>query len=308
MTSVYGECPRADARGRRRRKLVVSVRAAHFLGELAVLRQAISLILLLALLTSCARYHRPQSGVEVSYVSEEAEVGAQIHRHILERFDVNSNANLNAYVRSVGEKMLPFTDRKDLNYRFVILNDDRIYSTHVPGGYIYVTVGLFRFLTSEIELAGILAHEVGALQYRDPNWSKTKKVFDQLLRTGHYIGPAFGGIGVLSLMGLYLVSQVLVGEASIEKQLLKADEIALGYMVKSGYDPQGLIDPLRRMLDPTSKFRPYLYDYLQSHPVGPERLARIEEHFRELPLENTEFDSGRDAYWNATHSVLSARI
>src|SRR3989338_7752892 len=91
--------------------------------------------------------------------------------------------------------------------RFIVLEDDRIYATQAPGGYVYITIGFFKFLASEIELAGILAYEIGMLQYRDPRLSKLKKALDLLLQTGSYVGPAFGSIGALSVLGLALVGR-----------------------------------------------------------------------------------------------------
>ena len=74
-------------------------------------------------------------------------------------------------------------------------------------------------------------------------------------------------------------------------------------MVESGYDPQGLIDPLLRMNNPNSKYRAYLYDYLESHPITLEQIGKLERVFQELPLENRQFDAGREVFLNKTQIV-----
>lgn len=269
------------------------------------MRKGITVVLILLLLAGCA--HQSRTITDSSrYSKVETELGEAIHRQILQAIPVLKDEGLNRYVQSIGQKLASVADRKDLLYRFVILEDDRIYATHAPGGYVYITTGFFRFLMSEIELAGILVQEVTLLQYKDPRLSKAKKAFDMLLRTGSYVGPAFGSIGALSVLGLILIGSLTSGEKSLVERTQDADRKALRYMVESGYDPQGLMDPLQRMLQPTSPYRAYLYDYLQSHPISPKRFAQLDREFQKLPLGDKQFDAHREIYLTATQSVRSA--
>ena len=260
-------------------------------------------MLVVFLVVGCVHGRGSVSSVGGPAASEEAEIGAAIHRGILGTFEVYHEPVLNEYVRRIGERIARRARRNDLAYRFVILNDERVYAAHAPGGYVYITTGFLRFLTAEIELAGVLAYEIGALQYQNPKFSKAKMVFEQLMQTGSLIGPAFGTIGALSLTGLLVVGIVVTREKSIEEQIYLADRRALKYLVSSGFDPQGLIDTLRRMQNPLSPFRPYLYDYLKSHPVTEERIDRLDAAFGNLEVANVRFDAGRETYLSFTQSV-----
>ncbi len=268
------------------------------------MRKRIAVVLILLLLVGCA--HQSHTITDSSHYSKvETELGEAIHRQILQNIPVYREEELNRYVQSIGQKLASVADRKDLLYRFVILEDDRIYATHAPGGYVYITTAFFRFLANEIELAGILAQEVALLQYRDPRLSKAKKAFDLLLRTGSYVGPAFGSIGALSVLGLALIGSLTSGEKSLVERTRDADKRALRYLAESGYDPQGLIDPLQRMIQPTSPYRAYLYDYLQSHPISPKRFEELDLQFQKLQLADKQFDAHREIYLTATQSVRS---
>ena len=258
-------------------------------------KKVCAFILILLLLNSCAH---DQQGITTasSHSTTEMELGEAIHREILKSIPIYQDRELNLYVQSIGQKLAAVSERKKLNYRFIILDDDRVFATHAPGGFVYITTGFFRFLNNEIELAGILAHEIGLLQYKDPRLSKTKKAFDLVLRTGSYVGPAFGSIGALSVVGLALIGAMTSGDKTLETRTREADKRALHYLVDSDYDPQGLVDPLRRMRDPASPFRAYLYDYLASHPVSTKRFEKLEWEFNKLPLEGKEFDAHRDIF------------
>jgi len=273
-----------------------------------MMKKTLSVFLILVLVAGCARHDRIVSGVSSGFSSREARIGSEIHHQILETYQVNQDPVLNEYVQTIGQKIASESRRRDLQYQFVVLEDDRIYAMHAPGGYVYITTGFFRFLQSEIELAGILAHEVGTLQFKDPRFSVAKKAFENLIRIGGTVGPAFGGIGTLAVMGLVLIGIFVGREKSIDKKIQDADEKALVYMAKSGFDPQGLVNPLRRMRNPDYEFRPYLYDYLQSHPITDERFQNLEDAFGKLDLASQKFEAGREAYITMTESVAGPII
>lgn len=266
------------------------------------MHKKIAALLIFLIVAGCA--HQNQTVSDSSeYSTVEMKLGEAIHHQILQALTVHKDEELNRYVQSIGGKLATAAGRKDLVYRFVILRDDRIYATHAPGGYVYLTTGFFRFLTSEIELAGILAEEIALLQYKDPRLSKAKKAFELLLQTGSYVGPAFGSIGALSLLGFALIGNAAYGEKSLIERTRAADKKALHYMVQSGFDPQGFIDPLRRMMDPMNPYRAYLYDYLQSHMVSGDRFSRLDQEFQKLALGGKQFDAHRDVYLTMTESV-----
>lgn len=260
-------------------------------------------LLILVLLAGCARNKQFINGPASS---QEIELGNAIHKQILQTARVYPEQTLNDYVQGVGHKIASHADRRGLVYRFIILEDDRIYSTYAPGGYVYMTTGFFNFLQSEIELAGILAYEIAALQYKDPRLSRFKKSFEFILMTGSYVAPAFGAIGALSVIGLALVGAATSGEKSHLDRVEEANVKALRYLFQSGYDPQGLINPLVRMNDTRSPYRAYLYDYLQSHPIDFVRLTKLDEAFQKLPMENKRFDAGRDSFLMKTEIVRSS--
>ncbi len=268
----------------------------------------LSIALILTLVSGCARHGQHVYMASPRGMSQEARIGSDIHREILGMFHRVQDPQVNQYVSQIGERLIHETSRKDLSYQFIILEDERVYAMHAPGGFIYITTGFFRFLTSEIELAGILAHEIAALQYHDPEFSMTRKALTNLTKVTTFVGPMFGPIGALSALGMAGVSVITNRKKSEENQLIEADRRALGYLVKSGFDPQGLIDPLRRMQMPNSEFQPYLCDYLESHPLTERRLDELKKSFVHLDIHNQNFSSGRAEYFAATEFLRANSI
>jgi predicted Zn-dependent protease len=262
--------------------------------------KSISILLIFSLAGGCAHNSRSISRKSNALDTKEIELGESIHREVLAKLPVYSEPAVNEYVANIGKSIASHAKRQKIKYRFVILQDDRVYSMYAPGGYVYVTTGMLKFLENEIELAGVLAYEIGKLQYRDPRLSRLKKAFELMLKTGGIVAPAFGSIGMFGFISLVIVGNFVGTEKALKKQTLDADKRALAYLVESGYDPQGLIDVLRRVSDEKSPYRQSLYDYLQSHPVSEERFRRMEKVFNALPLEGKEFTSGREDYLSMT--------
>ncbi|WP_107037439.1 M48 family metalloprotease [Brumimicrobium mesophilum] len=67
------------------------------------------------------------------------------------------------------------THKEDFAWRVRIIKDDNTKNAFcTPGGYIYVYTGLIKYLDSEEQLAGVLAHEIGHADLRHSTRQMTK--------------------------------------------------------------------------------------------------------------------------------------
>ena len=71
------------------------------------------------------------------------------------------NDALQRYVNEVGRWVSLQGERPDLAWHFGVIDSDDINAFSAPGGYIFITKGLYRTLQNEAELAGVLGHEIG---------------------------------------------------------------------------------------------------------------------------------------------------
>ncbi len=258
--------------------------------------------------TGCAATHKQnKNSPNLSPVppnSPEVAMGEKINAEILSSFYPYTDPKVVAYVNKVGSALAAKAARKDLPYRFTILYNDKIYATSAPGGFIYLTTGMLYFLDNEAELAAVLAHEIGELQYHDPTLSRSKKILNAMVRGGTVIGPAFGEIGALAALGLVAVQGInKAGQLTPEKKLQQADKWALSYMVEGGYDPQGMIDFFYSFLKADKDLAPYFFDYYQSRPITEDRYFSVQEQFSKLPLQNKAFTTNRQAYQDVMQGV-----
>ena len=67
---------------------------------------------------------------------------------------------LQTYIRGVGKKLAAVSDRPDLPYEFIVLNNRVPNAWALPGGKIAINVGLLVLLEDEAQLAAVLGHEI----------------------------------------------------------------------------------------------------------------------------------------------------
>ena len=239
-----------------------------------------------------------------SSTADEVAIGEKINAQILDSFRPYTDPKVVEYINRIGQALAAQAERKEIPYRFTVLYNEKIYATSAPGGFIYVTTGLINFLDNEAELAAVLGHEIGELQYSDPRLSKSRKALEMLTRTGGPVLGAFGDIGALAAIGLAMVNAMAESkDQTPEQRLLAADRRALHYMVATEQDPQGLVDLLRKFLTANQQVMPYFNDYYQSRPITMDRFQAIQNEFARLPLANRSFSTRREAYQDLTRGI-----
>ncbi len=273
------------------------------------MRRILAVFLMVVLVSGCAAEHNQMNGdietdQNAASNANEVEVGRQIHQTIMSSFNAYTDPVVLEYVTRVGNQLAEQAERKDLTYHFTILYSEKIYATSAPGGYIYITTGFLHFLDNESELAAVLGHEIGQLQFRDSRLKNSTKTLEKVTKVASMVAPAFGQIGMLAILGLVVLNASSeIGKPSPEAKLWKADEKAMKYMVQANYDPQGMVDLLHKFVDADDNVTRAFYDYYRARPITKERMDHLKKTFSELPLEDKSFSTNRKIYQDTIKGV-----
>ena len=217
--------------------------------------------------------------------TEEAAIGRQIAGNLLGAAPLVADKKLQKYVNNVGRWIALQSERPDLAWHFGVIDSSDINAFAAPGGYVFVTLGLYRLLNDEAELAGVLAHEIGHV---------VKKHHLKILQQSRMID--FGsrligkqvdaGIAGLIGSGAEIVSRSLDKGAEFE-----ADRIGVVLASRAGYDPYGLPVVLQRIGQHAADDGSVALLF-KTHPHPDERLAKLGEamdnHFDALGGLNLE--------------------
>jgi beta-barrel assembly-enhancing protease len=107
----------------------------------------------------------PSGRVFALEADEEAAVGRAGAKQVLVQFGgALDTAAVQAYVRTIGERVARTTGQTRWPYRFTVLADRQARIFSLPGGQIFVTQGLLEKLESEAQLAGLLARQMAFIE------------------------------------------------------------------------------------------------------------------------------------------------
>jgi beta-barrel assembly-enhancing protease len=204
---------------------------------------------------------------------EETRIGRQIAGNLLGAVPLVRDDKLQNYVNLVGNWVALQSGRSDIDWRFGVLDTEDINAFAAPGGYIFVTKGLYRRINNEAELAGVLGHEIAHV---------TKKHHLKVLKKSSVIG-ALGEAAGKKAAGSDPAVQNLIGNGAeimargLDKEAeFEADRIGMVYAARSGYDPWGLPGVLQDMAGlPAKDSRTSLLYTTHPHPA--DRLAALGE-------------------------------
>jgi len=203
--------------------------------------------------------------------AEEVAIGRQIAGNLLGAAPLVNDKKLQKYVNNVGRWVANQSERPDLAWHFGVIQSNDINAFAAPGGYIFVTLGLYRKLTNEAELAGVLAHEIGhVIKKHHLKILQQSRMVDL---GGKLLGKQVGGdnekIASLIGNGAEIVSRSLDKGAEFE-----ADRIGVVLAARAGYDAFGLPGVLQE-IGHTAPGDDRVALLFKTHPHPDERLAKL---------------------------------
>ncbi|MBW8330014.1 MAG: M48 family metalloprotease [Thiobacillus sp.] len=204
---------------------------------------------------------------------EETRIGRQISGNLLGAVPLVRDDKLQNYVNLVGNWVAQQSGRKGVTWRFGVLDTEDINAFASPGGYIFVTKGLYRRLNNEAELAGVLGHEIAHV---------SQKHHLKVLKQSSLIG-ALGQAASSKAKDSDQVVQNLIGNGAeimargLDKNAeFEADRIGIVYAARAGYTPWGLPEVLQDLAGLPAKDNRTSLLY-KTHPHPADRLVALGE-------------------------------
>lgn len=201
------------------------------------------------------------------------------------------------YVAEVGRKLAAVSDRPELPYDFVVLNNPVPNAWAMPGGKIAVNSGLLTHLNNEAELAAVLGHEIVHAAARH---SAAQMSRGALIGLGAQVLAVAGssyGLGQLAGTAAQAGSAAWMARYGREDEL-EADYYGMEYMSRAGYDPQGAVT-LQKTFVKLSEGREqdFFSALFASHPPSQDRVDANRARANTLPAGGS---SNREHYLKKT--------
>ena len=205
--------------------------------------------------------------------AEEIKLGAEVSERVRERYGVVQDAAVHRYVTLVGTLLVKKGTRPNLPFRFIVLDTDGVNAFAAPGGYIHITRGALGLMSSEAELAGVLAHEISHVNEKHTVHAVQKNKLIQIgAEESITKNPELWNklVDVTSDM-------VMAGFGRGEEMESDRDGLAMADAV--GYSPGGLGEFLKRLSE-RNKGTSGKQGLFASHPEMKDRLATLDKEIK----------------------------
>lgn len=214
---------------------------------------------------------------------EEYYIGRAVSALILSRYTVYENRSLTSYINIVGNAVAVHSDRPETyaGYHFLILDTEEVNALAAPGGFVFITKGLLKRCRNEEMLASILAHEVGHVNAKHGLQSiKKSRLLDAFGIIGQEAVQRFGPEELAQLTNVFEdvlgdIAENLIERGYDRKYEYEADRLSVQIDLKTGYNPNGLLDFLATMTGDSSQESGK--GWFKTHPSAAQRMNSIKK-------------------------------
>ena len=220
--------------------------------------------------------------------SDDVQAGNKAAAQIEQQMPIMSDAMLNRYLQSVGERLVRAIPAEfqhpDFNYRFKLVNASDINAFALPGGPMFVDRGMIQAAKNEGEMAGVMAHEIShvALRHGTAQATKQSSWKNQLGQMGMIIGGGIVGGQAGQQLGM-MGAQAWMTKYSREYET-QADLLGARIMATAGYDPRDLANMFQTIAGQGGSGAP---QWLSSHPDPGHRFNKINNEAQYLKVSGT---------------------
>lgn len=200
---------------------------------------------------------------------EELSIGGSVAIEIAGHYGgVVRDEAISRRVNLVGKSLARYSSRPQLPWRFAVLGSKTVNAFSAPGGYVFITRGLYDTLRSDDELAAVLGHEISHITLRH--------ALKIIARNGFFSGAvdlaAQSNANIAKFdSGISDITTTLFEKGFDPQTEFEADQQGRLLAFTTGYAPGGLREVLVELQasggDPKAVF--------STHPPLKDRIARL---------------------------------
>lgn len=200
--------------------------------------------------------------------------------------EVPSTDPRTAEVQRIGTLIVTHSDvaKSPWKFKFHLLADSQtINAFALPGGQVFITLGLLNKLQTEAQLAGVLSHEIGHVLERHSAQQMAKSQLGQV-----FVVAAGTAANDPNNPGSFTNATMIAGVVNHMFQLRysrhdesEADQWGLKLMVQSGFDPRAMVEVMKILK--ASGGNAHSPEIFQTHPNPDLRIEQINAYLAEHP-------------------------
>jgi len=236
---------------------------------------------------------------------EEYYIGRAVAARVLGIYRPAENPAVTRYLNVLGLILAQASSGPETygGWHFILLDSDEVNAFAAPGGFIFVTRGLYQSCRTEEQLATVLAHEVGHVTLRHGLAAiKTSRLTEAFAIIGTEAVKEFTGANLARITAAFAgtiddIIDQMVSLGYSRRQEYAADAEAGRIAYRAGYDPAGLAEFLRTLQ--ATSVTADKKGFFSSHPPAADRRKKVEALLADEKLAG-ETDPVRTARFSRT--------
>jgi predicted Zn-dependent protease len=225
---------------------------------------------------------------------EEKKLGERVLHEMEKKVEFVRDLPLQAFLDKIGQSLVAHVGPTPFEFKFYLINSLEPNAFALPGGYVFITTGLIVLAENEQEVAGVLSHEIAHV---------TRRHIAQLIEKGKRLNIASmvailaamlagkGGVGSQAAATMATATAGALELKYTREIETEADQNGLHYLIKAGYDPNGMITMFNRIYKASLVSAPNIPPYLSTHPAIEDRVSLLENLLQTGPRSTGPYKS-----------------
>ncbi|NLY74811.1 MAG: M48 family metalloprotease [Firmicutes bacterium] len=190
-------------------------------------------------------------------------------------YRVDNNPELIARVEKVAAPLIKDTYRKNVDYKFRILDTTEVNAFASPNGYIYITKGLLDIVESDDELAFVIAHEMGHIEKKHSVINYRRALAATFLSALFLASNENYQDPETALLTVVMTNMILKGYS--REQENEADEVALSHLKRTGMDYLSFNMVMGKFIDMRQRKIWAIDKVFSTHPTPEKRIENLNQ-------------------------------
>lgn len=235
-----------------------------------------------ALLLACTL---PAAAAYTQEEQTELQIGQQEYQQLQQKGEIIRSSPYYAILNPIAQRIARIADPQYfVPFHFILVNESDPNAFAVPGGNVYVTTSMMKFVHNKEELAGVLCHETSHDIHHDVYNLYVKDQRLSLYATG--LSILLGGRSSLadSLINFAANLESLHFSRDVEEN---ADHKGAITCAQAGLDPWGMVWLMQAFQNSNLQNPP---EFLSDHPSDAHRISALENEFASDPARFGRFN------------------
>ncbi len=206
----------------------------------------------------------------------EEELGAEGCGTIEYYYRVEQNPVLMARLERVAAPLFNISYRKNVDFRFRILDSNEVNAFSAPNGYLYFTKGIMNVIESDAELGFVIAHEMGHIEKKHAIISYRRAVAASIIASIFIAANNNNNNNqAANLLAVVMAQAILRGYSRDMED--EADAVAVAHLKQANMDYQAYTTVMGKFIDMRQAKLSAINKLFATHPAPEKRIEHLDK-------------------------------